>query len=209
MIAVIDYGMGNVGSVTNAVNSLGKEVIITKTKNDLKSASHIILPGVGAFAEGMRNLENLDLIETLNKEVIENHTPFLGLCLGMQLLAESGDEGGPSKGLGWIKGSVKRFQVDEKKYKIPQVGWNDVFPKKNCILFKNVNRPIFYFVHSYHFRMEEKSSIAAESEYGERFVSALEKNNIFGLQFHTEKSQKEGLKVLENFLLFSNEQTEL
>ena len=202
MIAVIDYGMGNVGSVKNAVNSLGKEVIIPKTKNDLKSASHIILPGVGSFADGMRNLENLDFIETLNKEVIENHTPFLGLCLGMQLLAESGDEGGPSKGLGWLKGSVKRFQVDGKKYKIPHVGWNDVFPKKNSILFKNVNRPIFYFVHSYHFRMEEKSSIAAESEYGERFVSALEKNNIFGLQFHTEKSQKDGLKVLENFLFF-------
>ncbi|KAG2477627.1 MAG: Imidazole glycerol phosphate synthase subunit HisH [Nitrosopumilales archaeon] len=204
MIAIIDYGMGNVGSVTNAVNALGYEVIIPKTKNDFHDASHIILPGVGAFAEGMKNLQKLGFIEILNYEVIQNHKPFLGLCMGMQLLAESGDEGGTTTGLSWIKGCVKKLSVDEKQFKIPHVGWNDIVPRDNSILFKNVTSPIFYFVHSYHFLVEEKSSIAAESEYGKKFVAAIEKNNIFGLQFHTEKSQREGLKVLGNFLLTSN-----
>ena len=203
MIAVIDYGMGNIGSVQNAINALGHQAIIPKDKKDLKSASHIILPGVGSFADGMKNLRNLDLIETLNKEIIDNHKPFLGLCLGMQLLAKYGDEGGPTSGLGWINGTVKKLQNDGKKYKIPHVGWNDVFPKQNSILFNNIKNPIFYFVHSYHFDVEDKSSISAEAEYGQRFIVGVEKNNIFGLQFHTEKSQREGLKVLENFILFS------
>ena len=203
MIAVIDYGMGNIGSVQNAINALGHQAIIPKDKKDLKSASHIILPGVGSFADGMKNLRNLDLIETLNKEIIDNHKPFLGLCLGMQLLAKYGDEGGPTSGLGWINGTVKKLQNDGKKYKIPHVGWNDVFPKQNSILFNNIKNPIFYFVHSYHFDVEDKPSISAEAEYGQRFIVGVEKNNIFGLQFHTEKSQREGLKVLENFILFS------
>lgn len=199
MIAIIDYGMGNVGSVANAIHSLGKEVIIPKTKNDFEAASHIILPGVGSFAEGMKNLENLGYVDILNNEVIKNHKPFLGLCLGMQLLADFGDEGGPSKGLGWIEGSVKKLET-KKDFKIPHIGWNDIFPRKDSLLFQNVIQPIFYFVHSYHFLTKETSSIAAEFEYGKRFVAAIEKENIFGLQFHTEKSQSEGLKVLENFL---------
>jgi len=203
MIAVLDYGMGNTGSVVNAVNSLGFKAIVTTSKDDLKKASHIILPGVGSFNEGMKNLHKLDFFETLNSEVVNNHKPFLGLCLGMQLLAENGEEGGPTEGLGWIKGLVKRLDIDEKNFKIPHVGWNDVFPKENSILFQNIETPIFYFVHSYYFDVYEKSSVAGESDYGMIFPTAIEKNNIFGLQFHTEKSQREGLKVLENFIRFS------
>jgi len=204
MIAIIDYGMGNIGSVKNAVEYLGYDVMVPKEQEDLNSASHIILPGVGAFSDGMKNLTDLGLIEILKKEVLENHKPFLGLCLGMQLLATFGEEGGPSQGLGWIKGEVKRLDLDETKFKIPHMGWNDVFPKKDSILFKGIQRPIFYFVHSYHFITSEKRVISAEVEYGMRLVAAVEHNNIFGLQFHTEKSQQEGLNVLNNFLCYSS-----
>ena len=200
MIAIIDYGMGNIGSVKNAVTCLGYEAIITKDKKDVENATQIILPGVGAFTDGMKNLIEMGFIDILNNEVLAKGKPFLGLCLGMQVLADIGEEGGMTRGLGWIKGKVRKFRVNEKIFKIPHVGWNDVIPKKESILFRNVTQPIFYFVHSYHFEPTDKSVISAEAEYGEKFTAAVEKNNIFGLQFHTEKSQREGLKVLENFL---------
>lgn len=202
MIAIIDYGMGNVGSVKNAVKALGYDGVISKRKEDIQNASHIILPGVGSFADGMKNLSDMGFIEVLNDEVLKKHKPFLGLCLGMEVLAESGEEGGYTKGLGWIKGDVKRFIVDDTKFKIPHVGWNDITPKENSLLFKNIRQPIFYFVHSYHFIPKDYSVVSAEAEHGEKFVAAVEKDNIFGLQFHTEKSQRDGLKVLENFLTF-------
>jgi len=202
MIAIIDYGMGNVGSVRNAIEYLGYEVILPKKKGDFDKVTHIILPGVGAFANGMKNLSNLGFIEILKDEVLVNHKPFLGLCLGMQILAEFGEEGGPTNGLGWIKGKVNKLEVDESSYKIPHMGWNDVIPKKNSIIFQGIRRQIFYFVHSYHLVPKDKSVISGETEYGKKFVAAIEKENIFGLQFHTEKSQQEGLNTLANFLAF-------
>ena len=205
LISIIDYGMGNIGSVSNAVKLLGYDIVIYKDKKDIKNSTHIILPGVGSFYDGMRNLKKMNLIDILNEEVLDKKKPFLGLCLGMQILADDGEEGGYSAGLGWISGSVKKLQIDETILKIPHVGWNDVFPKKNSILFQNIQTPIFYFVHSYHFLVTDKNCISAECEYGTKFVAAVEKGNIFGLQFHTEKSQREGLKVLENFLSIKNE----
>lgn len=199
-VVIIDYGMGNVGSVKNALTFLGKESVISSDPRDLESASHLILPGVGAFADGIKNLAGSGLLPTLESEVLIKKKPILGLCLGMQLFAGEGEEGGLHKGLGWIKGRVQRFKVDEKLYKVPHVGWNDIYPSDRAILFLGVKRPIFYFVHSYHLVPEDKSIISAEAEYGQRFVAAIEKDNIFGLQFHPEKSQSEGLRVLENFL---------
>lgn len=222
-VVIIDYGMGNVGSVKNALTFLGQEAVVSLNPEDLERATHLILPGVGAFADGMKNLNSTGLVTVLESEVLKRRKPILGLCLGMQLLASAGEEGGLHKGLGWIKGRVQRFKVDGKLYKVPHVGWNDVYPVRSqtpgvsvdagvhrtsngvyprdrATLFQGVKRPIFYFVHSYHLVPEDKSIIAAETEYGGKFVAAVEKDNIFGLQFHPEKSQQEGLKVLENFL---------
>lgn len=200
MIVIIDYGMGNVGSVKNAIEALGGSAAISGKKDDLENSSHIILPGVGAFGDGMKNLREAGLVDILSKEVLEKKKPFLGLCLGMQLLADKGEEGGEKQGLGWIKGRVRRFSVDESKFKVPHIGWNDVFALENAKLFAGIKRSIFYFVHSFHLVLEEENIATAYAEHGERFVAAVEKDNIFGLQFHPEKSQKEGLKVLENFL---------
>ena len=202
MVVIIDYGMGNLFSVKNALEAIGAEAKISNEPDDLRRAEQIILPGVGAFPDGMKNLKNLDIIPILEEEVLEKKKPFLGICLGAQLLATQGEEHQLTDGLGWIKGRVRRFQVDESKFRIPHIGWNDVFPKKDNILFKNVHPPIFYFVHSYHLVPEDQSVIVATSEYGETFAAALQKENIFGVQFHPEKSQKNGLRILENFLAY-------
>ena len=202
MVVIIDYGMGNLFSVKNALEAIGAEAKISNEPDDLRRAEQIILPGVGAFPDGMKNLKNLDIIPILEEEVLEKKKPFLGICLGAQLLATQGEEHQLTDGLGWIKGRARRFQVDEKKFRIPHIGWNDVFPKKDNILFKNVHPPIFYFVHSYHLVPEDQSVIVATSEYGETFAAALQKENIFGVQFHPEKSQKNGLRILENFLAY-------
>ena len=200
MIVIIDYGMGNTGSVKNAVETLGRQVVISGRNEDLKNASHIILPGVGAFGDGIRNLRKSGLADVLHREVLGKKKPFLGLCLGMQLLADKGEEGGEERGLGWIDGRVRRFSVDESKFKVPHIGWNDVAFKEGAKLFRRVERPIFYFVHSFHLVPGDQKVAVGYTDYGEHFVAAIQKNNIFGLQFHPEKSQREGLKVLENFL---------
>ena len=202
MVVIIDYGMGNLFSVKNALEAIGVEAKISNEPDDLRRAEQIILPGAGAFPDGMKNLKNLGIIPVLEEEVLKKKKPFLGICLGAQLLATQGEEHQLTDGLGWIKGRVRRFQVDESKFRIPHIGWNDVFPKKDNILFKNVHPPIFYFVHSYHLVPEDQSVIVATSEYGETFVAAFQKENIFGVQFHPEKSQKNGLRILENFLAY-------
>src|SRR3989344_4501568 len=148
-------------------------------------------------------LEKLGIIDVLKKEALEKEKPFLGICLGMQLLAAEGEENILTKGLGWVPGKVKRLQVDERKFRIPHVGWDDVIPKKDGMLFKAVKQPVFYFVHSYHLVPEDSSVIAGVCDYGESFAAAIQKDNIFGVQFHPEKSQKNGLAVLKNFLDFT------
>ncbi len=197
MIVVIDYGMGNIGSIKNALEFLGADVLVSDKYRDISNASHIILPGVGSFGDGMANLRGRGLIEILEKEVIEKGKPFLGICLGMQLLAEEGEEGGLNKGLGWVQGRVRKINTN---LRLPHIGWNDVVLEKEHTLFNDISSRVFYFVHSYSFGFKNSEDVIASCQYGEIFPVVLAKDNIMGVQFHPEKSQKSGLKLLKNFL---------
>lgn len=206
MVAIIDYHMGNTRSVAKTLKAMGYDVVLTNDQDQLRSASHLILPGVGAFADGMKNLRELGLVDFLHEEVVVNKKLFLAICIGVQLLADEGMEhGGPHRGLGWIHGRVERFTVDETKYKVPHVGWNNITISKESLLFSDVPRPDpdFYFVHSYHLKVTDPNDVIATCDYGETFVAAVQKDNIFGTQFHPEKSQKNGVRVLKNFLSLS------
>lgn len=200
MVVIIDYGMGNVGSVKNALDYLKAQSLISAKESDLRNASHLILPGVGAFGEGMQRLKEKGLVEIIKREVKTNKKPFLGICLGMQMLADTGEEGGKFQGLGFLEGRTRRLKVNEKKFHLPHIGWNDVEPKKQSVLFREVASPVFYFVHSYVLDPQDKSIIEATCDYGQRFCAAIAKDNIFGVQFHPERSQKSGLSLLQNFL---------
>ena len=199
-VVIIDYGMGNVFSVKNALDALKVESMVSNKPEEIASATHLILPGVGAFAEGMESLRSRTLIPLLEEEALRKKKPFLGICLGMKLLATESEEHGSHKGLGWIPGRVKRLLLDEKEYAVPHMGWNDVAPRGECILFKDISNSVFYFVHSYHFDVVDKQTVAATCDYGGEFTAAVQKGNIFGVQFHPEKSQKSGLQLLSNFL---------
>ncbi len=199
-IAIVDYGMGNTGSVKSALKLLGAEGVITAKPEDFKRASHIILPGVGAFPDGMKRVKACEGFEALEKEVLENKKPFLGICLGMQLLGEYGEEAGGAKGLGWIPGNVRRLKVDEAKFRLPHIGWNEVSFTGECPLFTGVVQKDFYFVHSYVLEPTDASTIKGTCTYGETFPVVVQKENIFGTQFHPEKSQKSGITVLKNFI---------
>lgn len=199
MIAIVDYGMGNVGSVLNVLKLLGAEGRVTRNSKDFAEATHIILPGVGAFADGMRGLRDCGAMESLSREVAEKRKPFLGICLGMQLLADIGEEGGETPGLGWIKGRTRRLRVDGSKFRLPHIGWNDVALSASP-LFKNVAARDFYFVHSYCIEPADRELIIGTCEYGEVFAATVQSGNIFGVQFHPEKSQKGGLQILKNFI---------
>ena len=201
MIAIIDYNMGNVRSVAKAFKKLNADFIISNSPQDIKKATHLVLPGVGAFGDGMANLKKLKLIELLEEEALKKKKPFLGICIGMQLLASKGEEHGQHYGLGWIKGTVRRFVVDEKRYKVPHLGWNNITIRTQKPLFSDIpDASDFYFVHSFHLVPEDQRVIAATCDYGETFVAAIKKDNIFGVQFHPEKSQTYGIKVIENFI---------
>lgn len=202
MIAIVDYGMGNIASVRNALTLLGSLGVVTSKPGDFEKATHIVFPGVGAFPDGMRELEERGLISVLEREVLGKKKPFLGICLGMQLLATMGEEGGETKGLGWIRGIARKFSIDENKFRLPHIGWDDVSISPEHPLFAGVSSPVFYFVHSYvlESRNEDVHVAAATCSYGETFTAAIQKENIFGVQFHPEKSQKSGLLVLRNFI---------
>ena len=198
MLIIIDYGMGNLKSVYNAFTYLGQEVIISNKKEDLERADYIVLPGVGSFGKGIENLRKLGLIELLNKEVLENKKPFLGICLGMQLIAKDSTEEGLNKGLGWLDANVRKLDV---KLRIPHMGWNDVKFNKESNLLKNLSLGTsFYFIHSFAMNCKDKKDILMTTEYGKEFVAAIQKENIFAVQFHPEKSHKSGLQLLKNFL---------
>ena len=199
MVVIIDYNMGNTGSVMNALAFLGVPAKISKEKNDLQAASHLILPGVGAFGDGMKHITDLGLLPILREQVLERKKPFLGVCLGMQLLAEVGEEGGEHAGLGWLPGRVRRFQIDEMALPVPHVGWNDVTVIKATPLFTDIDPMVFYFTHSYILE-PPPDFIIGTCAYGEVFAAAVAKDNIFGVQWHPEKSQRSGLKLLENFI---------
>lgn len=201
-IAIIDYGMGNLTSVANAFNAVGYEASIVQDPKTICQSSHIVLPGVGAFGDGMKNLRSSGWLDVLEREVIEKRKPFLGICLGMQLLATMGTEHGQHEGLNWISGTVKRIESDDPQVRVPHVGWNDVvFLKKDGIYRDIGDSQAFYFVHSYVFDVKDKSNVVSGlTVHGIEFISSIEKDNIYATQFHPEKSQKIGLKVLDNFI---------
>lgn len=198
MITIIDYGMGNLGSIKNMLKKIGVDSKITSDINEITNAKKLILPGVGAFDRAMENLKSLKLIEVLNKKVLIDKIPVLGICLGMQLLAKNSEEG-ILPGLGWVDANVLKFNLD-KALKVPHMGWNLVTKKKEHPLFENMHsEPRFYFVHSYYFKCNDSWDIMTNTEYGNDFTSAVSKDNIMGVQFHPEKSHKFGMRLLENF----------
>ncbi len=196
--------MGNLRSVQKAFEKVGCNAIITNNHATIRNASKIVLPGVGAFKDGMKHLEKLGLINLLHEEVIQNRKPFLGICLGMQLIAKKSYENGETDGLGWIDAEVIKFNFSthDKKLKIPHVGWNNVAYQNENVLFKNIpNNSDFYFVHSYHFQTNE-DVVTSITDYGFDFISSVNKDTIYAFQFHPEKSQTFGLKLIENFVNF-------
>ncbi len=197
-IAIIDYGMGNVHSIRNALLSLGQPAKITREAQEIRSADGVILPGVGAFPRAMENLHSLGLVKVLTESVFQGGKPFLGICLGMQLLAETSYEGGRTSGLGWLKGEV--LELKPKGLKVPHVGWNSLEIPPGGKLFANA-RPAttFYFDHSYHFACEEKY-VSSWCDYGDRFAASIQYRNLSATQFHPEKSQKSGARLLTSFL---------
>lgn len=197
-IAIIDYHMGNLRSVEKAFQKIGARVVITNACRVIKRADKIVLPGVGAFKEGMENLKKLSLIDPLTEEVMGNRKPFLGICLGMQLLGAKSYEMEQTPGLNWIKGDVVKFDV--KNVKVPHVGWNNISFTNTNLLFQNIpNQMDFYFLHSYYFKPEPEYTTSL-TNYGTEFASSVNKDNIFGCQFHPEKSQRFGLEILKNFV---------
>lgn len=203
MISIIDYEMGNVKSVSNAFELLGADVEIISDPKKLKNSDAIVLPGVGAFKDGMKNLDQKGFLPILNEEVIQNKKPYLGICLGLEFLAERSFEGDTTEGFGWIKGEIKKIDVSENDLKIPHMGWNDTQILKKDGLLKDMRNPVFYYLHSYYFDINQSENECIESicNYGKTTIlSSVQKDNIHAVQFHPEKSQESGLKLLYNFL---------
>jgi imidazole glycerol-phosphate synthase subunit HisH len=196
MIAIVDYGMGNLASVLKAVKSLKKEAMITSDKKEIQDASLIILPGVGSFEQGMKNLKERGFIELLNEEVLQKKKPFLGICLGMQLMMERGTEPVECKGLGWIKGKVAT--IENSHLPVPHLGWNKTYQfgegNKEDTISNN-----FYFIHSFHVLPEEEVK-CTYVDYEFTMVASIQKENIFATQFHPEKSQEAGLSLLKTYI---------
>lgn len=198
MVAIIDYDAGNIKSVEKAMQLLGQEVKITRDRDEIMSADHVILPGVGAFGDAMEKLHQYGLVEVIH-EVTKKGTPFLGICLGLQLLFEQSDEAPGVEGLGVLKGDILKLP-DKEGYKIPHMGWNSLdFPREGR-LFKGLGEhPYVYFVHSYYLKAKDDRIVKATTEYGTHIHASVEQDNIFACQFHPEKSSTVGLKILENF----------
>ncbi len=199
MVAIIDYGAGNIKSVEKAVEFLGQKAIITKDYDILLNADKVILPGVGAFGDAMLALKKYGLVSVI-EQIVEKETPFLGICLGLQLLFEESEESPGIAGLGLLHGRIKRLP-DYTGLKIPHMGWNTIKIKEDSTLFKGVSDGAYvYFVHSYYLEADNKSDVAAFTEYSTDIHAAVEKGNLYACQFHPEKSSSVGLKILNNFL---------
>lgn len=204
MIIIIDYGLGNIGSIKNMLNRIGVESMMSCDANDIERADKLILPGVGRFDYGMAQLHASGFIDVLNSKVLNNKTPILGICLGAQLMTEFSEEGNV-EGLGWIRGKTVAFKKVnfDQDLKVPHMGWTDVFDFRNSKLFTRMYEdPRFYFVHSYHLEITDQEHTMVRSKYGYDFVAGIEKDNILGVQFHPEKSHKYGMRLLENFIRF-------
>lgn len=203
MITIIDYGMGNLGSVTNMIKKVGGTSIVTSKISEIEKATKILLPGVGSFDKAMQNLQNLNLVEVLKKKVLQDKTPIMGICLGMQLLTKMSEEG-KLNGLGFVDAVVEKFDFTSlnNAFPIPHMGWNRVYIQKDSqLLQENEERENrFYFVHSYAVKCNNFQDILTTTNYGYEFVSSFEKDNIIGCQFHPEKSHKFGMKLFTNFV---------
>ena len=199
MVAIIDYDAGNIKSVEKAIQFLGEQVVITRDPKEILSASHVILPGVGAFGDAMEKLQKYGLIPVI-KEVVNRKIPFLGICLGLQLLFEKSEESPGVHGLGILEGEIKRIP-EEEGLKIPHIGWNSLKYATKGRLYEGIEEDSYvYFVHSYFLKAKEPEIVAATTEYGTLIHASVEKENVFACQFHPEKSSAVGLKILENFI---------
>jgi len=201
MITIIDYGLGNIRAFLNVYERLNIKTKVANSPEDIKGAAKIILPGVGAFDYAISQLNASGMRDELEKQVLGNKVPVLGICVGMQMLANSSDEG-ILPGLGWIDGEVKNFDPSKIPYKtqLPHMGWNTIQPERGSLVLEGFNNNSrFYFLHSYYFACSNTNDIIASSEYGIKYASAVHRNNIFGVQFHPEKSHANGIQLLQNF----------
>ena len=204
-VTIVDYNSGNISSVINSFKEVAKDKVnieVTSDINKIKSSDKVVLPGQGSFKSCVNALNNVSgLVEALNEFAINNKKPLLGICVGLQMFADVGYEETETKGLGWIPGKVSRINNQNGKYKLPHIGWNQINIIKNSKIFKDIdNNSHMYFVHSYEFIPEDKNIISATTDYSSKIVCSVEKENIYGTQVHPEKSDKIGLKLIENFL---------
>jgi len=204
-VTIVDYNSGNISSVINSFKEVAKEKVNIEVTSDLKkikSSDKIVLPGQGSFKSCIDALNNVNgLVDTLSDFVLTNKKPLLGICVGLQMFADVGYEEEKTKGLGWISGKVSKINNQDGKYKLPHIGWNEINIVKDSKIFKDIeNNSHMYFVHSYEFIPEDKNVISATTDYSSKIVCSVEKENIFGTQFHPEKSDKIGLKIIHNFI---------
>jgi glutamine amidotransferase len=198
MIVIVDYGLGNLHSVLHKIQKITPDVKLSSKPDDIEHADKLILPGVGQYASGMKNLAEYGLIGPLNKKVLKDGTPILGVCLGMQLFTDYGEEGG-ADGLGWIAGRTIRLKPEGLP--VPHVGWNTIKIKKETKLFNGLPQDYrYYFTHSYHVVCQDHADILTTTKYGQEFTSAIQKNNVYGTQFHPEKSHTTGVTLIKNFI---------
>jgi len=201
MVVIIDFGVGNLRSVFHKLTKTKVEAVVSSQVSDIERADKLILPGVGAFGGGMSNLESYGLLATLKKKVLEEKTPILGICLGMELFAARSEEG-DAEGLGWIDAEVKRFSftADQGNPRIPHVGWNEIHPQRESLLLSGIeNGQRFYFTHSYHLVCHAVEDVVATTHYGYDFAAVIQHGNIYGVQFHPEKSHRRGIEIVKNF----------
>ncbi len=204
-VTIVDYNSGNISSVINSFKEVAKDNVdieVTADLNTIKSSDKVVLPGQGSFKSCVEDLNKINgLTETLDEFAINNKKPLLGICVGLQMFADIGYEETETKGLGWISGTVSKIDNQNGKYKLPHIGWNQINIVKQSKLFENItNNSHMYFVHSYEFLPNDKNVISATTDYSSNIVCSVEKENIFGTQFHPEKSDKMGLKIIENFI---------
>jgi len=204
-VTIVDYNSGNISSVINSFKEVAKDKVnieVTSDLNKIKSSDKVVLPGQGSFKSCVDALNNVKgLVETLNEFVLNNKKPLLGICVGLQMFADIGYEETETKGLGWISGKVSKINNQNGKYKLPHIGWNQINIVKDSTIFKDIeNKSHMYFVHSYEFIPNDKNVISAITDYSSKIVCSVEKENLFGTQFHPEKSDKMGLKIIDNFV---------
>lgn len=201
-VCILNYGSGNVMSVRNLFSTLVPDLVVSNEVNEIETASHLVLPGVGAFGASMEKIKNTLPLPLLRQQVFDQKKPFLGICVGMQVLATQGEEFGVHEGLGWIPGIVRKMVTNDLP--LPHIGWNNVIPRATSPLLQHFEgEPDFYFVHSFIVETERPEDVAADCVYGEPFAAVIQRDNVFGVQFHPEKSQKAGKQLIQNFLSVS------